>query len=255
MAEEDKKYVGVVFRVHNAAGIARISITDTTEATTVLASTDIDLYDALFNRSALPPQYNLWCFWWEVSPANHDYAISVSLSPSTVTERYLEIDHYLENIPITDGSVATTLTAWHTDYESSIYTYNLVEESVVSFEQTYNIDAFGDTTVFALPPTLHAHDFKLFKTSTGDAWRYPTSIDISWGTSESNYEDETIDSTGNFGIKFYTPPLLGSTITFVFIPKTNRYRLYRTMRQPYLADYTNYRREVRLLDDSIELIP
>lgn len=255
MAEEDKKYVGVVFRVHDEAGIARISIVDATVSTYIVFEKDIDLYDALFDRSAVIPQYTLWCFWWEVSPANHDYVISVALAPTTITGRYLEIDHYLENIPILEGSVITNMTTWHTDFESDLYTYSLIEDTVTSLEKTCSIDADGSTTIFELPSTVHAHDFKLFKTSTGDAWRYPTNIEITWGTSESNYEDETIDSTGSFGIKFYTAPLVGSTITFVYIPKTTRYQLNRAMKQPYLGDYIDNRREVRLLDDSIELIP
>ena len=255
MAEQDKKYVGVVLRTHDEAGIARITIINVSAATTVLNTTDIDLYDKNFDRSAVPNQYKLWCFWWKVEPASDIYSIHIELSPDTITGRYLEIDHYLETIPIFDGDVHTTMVTWYENFEYATYVYSLTGDTVTSLEQTYSIDADGTTTIFVLPPTVHAHDFKLFRTSTGDAWRYPTNIEITWGTSESNYESETIDSTGNFGIKFYTAPPIGSIITFVYIPKTNKYQLSRVMKQPYLGSYKDNRREVRLLDDSIELIP
>jgi hypothetical protein len=255
MAEQDKKYVGVVLRTHDEAGIARITIINVSAATTVLNTTDIDLYDKNFDRSAIPNQYKLWCFWWKVEPASDIYSIHIELSPNTITGRYLEIEYYLENIPILDGYVTTTMRTWHEDFEFDTYTYSLAEDTVTSLEQTYSIDADGSTTIFSLPSTVHAHDFKLFKTSTGDTWKYPTSIDITWGTSGSNYENETIDPNGNFGIKFYTAPPVGSTITFTYIPKVNKYVLRRVMKQPYLESYKDNRREVRLLDDSIELIP
>jgi len=255
MAEQDKKYVGVALRTHDEAGIVRITIINVSAATTVLNTTDIDLYDKNFDRSAIPNQYKLWCFWWKVEPASDIYSIHIELSPNTITGRYLEIEYYLENIPILDGYVTTTMRTWHEDFEFDTYTYSLDEDTVTSLEQTYSIDADGSTTIFSLPPTVHAHDFKLFKTSTGDTWKYPTSIAITWGTSGSNYENETIDPNGNFGIKFYTAPLVGSTITFTYIPKVNKYALRRVMKQPYLESYKDNRREVRLLDDSIELIP
>lgn len=255
MAEQDKKYVGAVLRMHDEAGIARITIVNATTATIVLSNKDIDLYDFRFDRSALPNQYNLWCFWWQVEPASDSYSIHIELSPDTTAGRYLEIEYYLENIPIFDGYIATTMNTWHEDFEFDRYTYSLVEDTATSLEQTYSIEADGNTTTFALSAERHAHDFKLFKTSTGDTWKYPTNIDITWGTSGSNYENETIDPNGNFGIKFYTAPPIGSIITFLYTPKVNKYVLRRVMTQPYLEDYKDNRREVRLLDDSIELIP
>ena len=254
MAEEDKKYVGVVFRMHDLAGIARITITNTTTSTIVLSNKDVDLYSTEWNRSATPAQYNLWCFWWNVTPATDNYSISVALAPTTPTGRYIEVDHYLENVPITAGSVSTIMTTWHSTYPTNIYTYTLVTDTVTSLEKIYSIAADGTETAFALPTSYHAHDFKMYRTSTGDTWKYPTDIEITWGSNGVSYNDELIDATGKFGIKFYTAPIVGKTIELKYIPLVDQYRLDRTMKQPYTTGYIDYQSEVRLLDDAIELL-
>jgi hypothetical protein len=255
MAEQDKKYMGVVFKRHDEAGIARISITNTTTATVVLANKDVDLYDAQYDISADATVWENYCFWWNVEPATDSYSMQVELSPDTTAGRYLEIMYYLTNAPLTDGGTTTVLTTWHEDYLSDLYTYTLITDAVTSLDKIQYFNGDDVTTDFTLAVTNHAHEFVEFSDDGGTTWKFPTDTLITWG-SNVTYDDETIDDSGNFTVKFLTAPITGvSNIAIKFQPKVTHYNLTRTMNQPYTTGYIDYQKEVRLLSDALELIP
>jgi hypothetical protein len=255
---EDKKYIGVVLRMHNKAGIARINITNTTTSTAILTDKDIDLYMSEFNRDATPAQYTTWCFWWEVQPIDDNYEMSVALSPSSATGRYIEIEKYLTDNPLYDGAVTTVMETWHEDYPDDLYSYTLVQDVVTSLNVGLVFEGDGTTTVFSIPSNQHASEFIGFSLDGGTTWKNPSDLAITWGSNSPNYDDEIIDTSGHFSIKFFTPPpdVNNLNVGILFTPWTTHYHLKRTMSQPSDGGtFIDYTKEVRLLDDALELIP
>jgi len=257
MAEQDKKNMGVVFRMHDDAGIARISITNTTTSTVVLNNKDVDLYDVQYDGSA--GVYDLYCFWWNVSPATDAYSIQVELSPLTAVGRYLEIEYYLDNTPLTDASVSSILTTYHSTYPTHDYHYGLVQSAVTPLTKIEYFNGDGTTKVFTLAATNHAHEFVTFSYDGGTTWKQSTDSIITWGSNALDYDDDTIDATGKFSINFLTAPITGvSNVAIKFLPMVTNYYITRTLFQPNTTtptSYIDYQHEVRLMDDALELIP
>ena len=256
MPEQDKKYIGVVFRTHDEAGTALINIINTTTAATVLTNKSVDLYDKQYDISAAPTVYGLYCFWWEVTPATDNYSITVTLSPSTTIGRYLQIERYLDNSPITAGGVTTVMTTWDIANPLDTYAYTLVPGATTTLSKIEYFNGDGITKVFPLTTTNHAHEFMSFSVDGGSTWVYTTDILITWGSNTPNYDDSIIDANGHFTVKFVDAPISGvNNIGIQFLPIVTNYNLTRTMNQPSTVGYVDYQKEVRLLYDSLELIP
>ena len=91
----------------------------------------------------------------------------------------------------------------------------------------------------------------------GTTWYYPSDLYIDWGSNSPDYNNEIADSNGYFGVKFDVAPETGTNnVHVVWTPKANKYKVLTTLIQPNDGnDYIELRKNVRLLDHAIELLP
>ena len=167
----------------------------------------------------------------------------------------VQIEGFVYNNPITDAVITTTLTTWDSTYPTHTYVYTLAQNVVATLDKIEYFNGTGVITDFTLAVTNHAHEFTMFTIDGGTSWKYPTDALISWGSNSPDYDNDTINATGNMTIKFITAPITGvNNVGIKFLPMVTHYNLTRTMGQPYTTSYIDYQHEVRLLDDALELI-
>jgi len=256
---ENIKYSGIHFKVHDDAGIAKINITNTTTSTGIVTNDLVDLYHPDFDDTT--NEYGDFIYWTKLDPATDDYLVEVEHSGShnasaTGPNYAVEILDLYMNEELIDGSISAVLTTWHTTYESHTYTYTLSTNAVTDLSKTITYNGDDTTTVFTLPVTIHAASFVEYSIDGGTTWNYPTSVNIDWGSNATDYDDETINASGNFSVKFTTAPTTGTgNVQIKYVPLVNTYTIKRTINQPGDGiSFVDRVSQVRLLDDGLELI-
>jgi len=251
-------YIAVNLRRHDDAAIAKITVTDETTSTGLVTDDLVDLYHADFDDTN--GEYEEFLYQVALPDLTHTYSITVehsgSHNPSCAGSDYtVEYGSPFRTDKLTSATVQTTLTTWHTSYTFDVATYTLTPNVVTSLAKTQAFNGDGITKVFTLPSSYHASSFDSYSDDGGTTWKYPTSIDIDWGSNSPAYDNETIDSSGNFSINFFTAPATGTgNIIIKYIPMVNKYKIRREIQLPYDGSYIDSRAEVRLLNDALELI-
>ena len=107
-----------------------------------------------------------------------------------------------------------------------------------------------------LSGTNRTYDLVRFSVDGGSTWKYPSDLDLSWGSNATDYDDETIDSNGYAGVKFDVAPSTGTgNVKIVYIPKVDTYKVNTTLKFANDGvDFTENRGELRLQDHNVELI-
>jgi hypothetical protein len=255
------KYAGIQFRRHDDAGIAQISVYNTTKSEYVLEDALVDLYMA--EHDDTNGEYELFTYWITLPYPDDLYTVEAIHSGShnascAGTDYSVEIEQYLLIEELTSAEIQTVLTIWDEDNSLDTYTYTLTASTVVDTAQTTSANGDGSEDTFGVGATnSHAAEFLEFSIDGGTTWKTIYSPDIySWGSNLPDYDDETIDTDGHFWVVFVTPPATGtSNVKLKWKPKATTGKIVRTIKQP--TDGINYYdlvSPVRLLDDAIEMI-
>lgn len=252
-------YIAVNLRRHDDAGIAKITVTDETDVIDLVTNELVDLYHADFDDTN--DEYEDFLYQVALPDLTHTYSITVEHSgdhnvSAAGPDYTVEYSDPYRTDKLNTGLSEGTITLWHTSYPSDTYTFDLVNNTVTELSYISKFNGNGSTTEFTLPSTIHASDFLEFSIDSGSTWDFSTDTSIYWGSNAPDYDDETIDSSGNFTVKFLSPPTTGSNNVQIKINlMTNKYKINHVLKQPTDGiSYTDHRAEIRFLDYSLELI-
>jgi len=248
---------GINFVKGTDCGKAKVTVTEDPNGTpNVIINGDVvDLYDAGNGEVE-----DLEFVYWFTLDETKDHEIKVEHNgdhnASASSPYYIKIREYLTIETLDNAEVEATLTVSHSTWSSETKTYTMVQDTTTSLEKYQSFNGDDSTTAFVLSGTNRAYDLVKFTTDGGSTWKYPTDTDLVWGSNATDYDDETIDSDGYAGVKFDTAPVTGSgNVQIVYIPTVDTYKVTTRLRLANDgASYTEDRGELRLQDQSIELI-
>jgi len=264
----NKREYGIVFIKDIDCGIAKITVFDTTES--VYVGEDgtkdvnplyryVDLYQSA-NHSTLEQAYTYWIS----LEVGHSYVITAVNSgthnPLAIATYNVGIIKFLQTEPlVVDDIIEKQFQTFHTSFESDKYTYDPISGVTTDAMKTQVFNGDDVTRTFVLSGTNHAVEFVTFSIDGGITWRYPSDLYITWGSNAPAYDNETIDSNGQFGIYFIddAPPTGSSNVIIKFRPLANKAQLTINVKQPHdeFNTFKDYRSHVVMQDYAVEFIP
>jgi len=241
---------GIFFEKGLDCGRAKLNITDETTSTGLITDQIIDLFES---------ETSYFIYWITLDPT-HTYTVRIDHNgdahPSAVTDYYIKLKEYILIESLDDSEIITSIILQHTDFIDVVRNYFLVPNSTIDLEEIQAFDGDGAEHNFILDGDNHAVEPIEFSNDGGSTWLPHTSTQLSWGSNSPDYDDETVNSsTGYFGVRFVSPPDSGQgNVQIKYVPTYNKYSITTLLLQPTKDNYTDYRKNVRLLDHAIELI-
>ena len=147
----------------------------------------------------------------------------------------------------------TTAYLWDSNYPTEVTSYVLSEDNIITKTKIFNGD--GTTTSFVLSGSYRAQAPYRFSVDGGSTWLYPWAVEsLTWGSNAPNYNDELIDSTGYYGVKFdIAPGVAYNNVIVEFYIRSDSMYINRELFQPYYETITDYCNNINILDDATEL--
>ena len=234
----------------------RIKVKAKNDSSVIINGDTVDLYDAGNGEVE-----DLEFIYWLTLDETKEYEIKVehngSHNASASSPYYIYVREYLTVETLDNAEVEAILTVSHSDWSSETKTYTLAQGATTTLEKYQSFNGDDSTTDFVLSGTHRAYEPVKFTTDGGSTWNYPSDLDLSWGSNATDYDNETIDSSGHFGVKFDTAPVTGTgNVQIYYIPAVDTYKVNTTLKFANDGvDFTENRGELRLQDQSVELIP
>lgn len=169
---------------------------------------------------------------------------------------YLMLQGFLIATTLTAATIPAQLTLRHTDFPSDTYAFAAAVGSSEDIEKQQTYNGNGSDTEFTLSGTNHAAVPVAFSADSGATWLQPTSLQLTWGSNGPNYDNETLDASKQFTVKFDTAPLSGTdNVIIKFRPYANKHKLEHTLTQPNDGGtFVDRGRNVRLIDYALEIV-
>lgn len=170
---------------------------------------------------------------------------------SAESDYILSIQSFFILTALEDSELEATLSLEASD--SKIYGYTLSNGETTEFIEQSKFIADGESTLFEVN-SEQVLEFVKISVDGGENWLYPYDLDLSWGSSSSDYDDETIDEDGSFGVLLSEAPSAGQEVIIKWRPQCSAYQFKATLKQPQNQNYFSHRESVRLLDYALEFI-
>jgi hypothetical protein len=248
---------GVNFVMGTSTGVAKITVTEDPNGTpnVILNGATVDLYNAENGETA-----DLEMIYWITLDETKDHEIKVehngTHNASAFSPYYIQVREYLTVETLDNAEVEAILTVSHSTWSAETKTYTMALDTTTSLEKYQSFNGDTSTTDFVLSGTNRAYEPVKFSTDGGSTWKYPSDTDLSWGSNATDYDDETVDSNGHFGVKFDSAPGSGTgNVQIYYIPAVDTYKINTALKFANDGvDYTETRGELRLQDHNGELI-
>jgi len=252
------RYLGIVFRRHDEAYQAKITIVDSTDNEDVIRDEYVDLYLPGIDYSSGITENYTW--WIKVDHEDHEYDIYVSNGGAggyggagAGTVDVVEFRDYITLDPARPA--ASLLLLWQNDRPHIHMFSDIYMNTKTELTKTQTFVADGATTIFTLSDENTASAFHSFSDDGGLTYKTPYDLSIVWGSNNPDCDNEEIDEEGFFGVRFFTAPAAGSVIIVRYNPVANRARLYTIFKLARNANdsYIDMKIPSRILDYSLEL--
>lgn len=216
-----------------------------------------DLVDLYYGVASATDKFSYYVF----LEASKTYTIRVDHSgahnTNSSTNYPIRIEKFLLQKTI-ESEVSTKIFTWHSDDREEYY-YDLTPNESTSSEKITYFNGDNSTTEFDLQdgdPKAKAYVPTAFSKDGGTTWLLPYSLALTWGSNSPNYDNETVDSDGNFIVKFDEAPTTGTNnVVIKWTPKVNKYRIETTLIQPNDGnEFVDFNKVIELLDHGVELI-
>lgn len=250
------RYIGFIFHRDNDSCIAKINVTDTYTGVKLLDNHLVDLYHP--DMVASSNQYEPFVFWVRLpnpEPGRYSWQIehNNTYNPDAAGPNYdLNYNGFLIDEDLPNGYVKKYIILIDkeneidynyeltgTEYIAEEYRYEVQNEQTLKLYQHVTHTGDGTTTVFkAGHSLLRCYKFIRFSTDGGLTYKYPYDISISWG-SNAGYDDETINSNGEFWVEFLSAPETGAEIIIDVMPVFDHARMEFELIQSQSADYVD----------------
>lgn len=248
---------GIRFVKSTDSGIAQITVIEDPNGTpvTIIDEDHLELYDAGNGTTN-----DLELVYWFSLNETKDHQIKVEHSgdhnSSSSSPYYITIREFLTCETLDNSKIEAQLIIKHSNWEETTRVYTLVPNQTTNIEEIASYNGDDSTTTFVLSGENRAFEPIRFTVDGGTTWKYPEDTDLTWGANSPNYDDETIDSSGYFGVAFDEVPETGSNnVQIVYVPAFNTYKIQTTLKAPNDSiDFVEKNGELRLQDHGLELI-
>lgn len=256
-----KLYVGVLFYRDDESGIAKVSVYNDTKAEFVIEDQYVDLYS--MGQDADSGEYEQFTYWCKLPYPDDNYTVTVEHSgyrnASAGSPYNISYNGFFYTESIDESELQSKIYSWDEDFPGDIYEDALTVDTMVDLSRIKSFVADGALDTFLLDDSdYHAANpggFLQWSEDGGTNWFYPNDIAITWGSNDPDYDNETFDADGHFGIKFLTVPVIGTAIQIKWLPSRDKAYLQRELKYPSSESiYIDVRGELRLLDDALEFI-
>ena len=244
--------IGINFVKGTDAGIAKITLTNTTDSIVVLNGLLVDLYDAGNGE-----EEDLELLYHISLDKTKTYTLKVEHSgthnASASGNYYVRIRNFMVYEIYDDAIIEKTLNLWHEDHPGTIHQYSLSDRESLVQSQTFIGN--GVTTEFTLAGDNRASDIVEFYTDLGSGYETLSKydFDLTWGSNSPDYDDNIIDSDGYTTVKFSTAPVDTKDVIIYYKPKSNKFNIGFILKQPQLSGVVQKKKIVRVLDFGLEV--
>ena len=249
------RYLGIVFKRHDNAYKAKITIIDTTLNQDVIRDVYVDLYLA----GIVYPLAENYTWWQKVDYDNHTYDVYVAnggAGGGSGTPGDVEVVEFKDEISLNPAEPdASILLLWQNEKPHVHIFSDIMLNEKVELVKDQSFVADGSATVFTLTDENTASTIHSFSDDGGVTWKTPFDLSMVWGSNKPNYDNEIVDADGFFSIKFFTAPQSGDVIIIRYYPAADRARVYTVFKlaRNKTESFIDKRIPSRLLDYSVEL--
>lgn len=241
------RYLGLTFYKDDDSGIAKINVTDTVTGAKLLDDKLVDLFQK--DQDATYGYYEEFILWvtlpydnadryqWTVehSGSNNASAVgpnyAINFMGYTLTQNLIKA-HTVPKVVLVDK---VNTVEYPFEFQGTIaeYTYELLKEETKKLYITTQFLGDGESTSFKVGnENLINYNFIRFSIDRGTTWKYPWDLSITWGSNSPDYDDELINSSGEFWVNFLEAPAENTSIYLESIPVFDTVRVEMTLNQP-----------------------
>jgi hypothetical protein len=245
--------IKLLFKTDDNSGGAKITVTNTTDSI-VLTNWNGKEIDLFYDATTSNDTEFFAC--WITLDSTKTYTIKIENSGlnNAGADDYLRFFGAYPLTNLTNGDVDVTLVTNHTSHTSETNSFTVTKNDSVDLTKIETFVAVQDQTNFVLSGTERAHEFLEASFDSGATWVFRDSVEFSWGSNATDYDDETIDSNGYFGIKTVNPKNAGDNVWLKYTPKINQYYVQSTLKQANDGStFKSFGDSTKLLDYGMEL--